>query len=72
MFGYLGEELPYYTKFLLIASFLASYNSAKSDKRFFSEVCTDSLILLILILVCRKKNLNQNVLSNQKTRYCSL
>ncbi|XP_065918438.1 origin recognition complex subunit 5-like isoform X3 [Dysidea avara] len=32
-----GEELPYYTKFLLIASFLASYNSAKSDKRFFSE-----------------------------------
>ena len=35
MFDYLGEELPYYTKFLLIASFLAySDNLAKSDKFF--------------------------------------
>jgi len=28
-------ELPFYSKFLLIAAFLASYNPAKSDKRFF-------------------------------------
>lgn len=28
-------ELPYYAKFLLIAGFLASHNSAKSDKRLF-------------------------------------
>ena len=29
----LNIELPFYSKFLLIASFLASYNPAKSDKR---------------------------------------
>lgn len=28
-------ELPYYAKFLLIASFLASHNSAKDDNRLF-------------------------------------
>ena len=28
-------ELPFYSKFLLIASYLASYNPSKSDKRFF-------------------------------------
>jgi len=28
-------ELPFYSKFLLISAFLASYNPAKSDKRFF-------------------------------------
>lgn len=28
-------ELPFYAKFLLIASFLASYNSAKDDNRLF-------------------------------------
>ena len=28
-------ELPYYSKFLLIAAYLASYNSPKTDKRFF-------------------------------------
>ncbi|KAK3103287.1 hypothetical protein FSP39_018199 [Pinctada imbricata] len=28
-------ELPYYSKFLLIAAYLTSYNPAKSDKRFF-------------------------------------
>ena len=28
-------ELPFYSKFILIAAFLASYNPAKSDKRFF-------------------------------------
>lgn len=30
-------ELPYYAKFLLIASFLASHNDAKSDKRLFMK-----------------------------------
>lgn len=30
-------ELPYYSKFLLIASYLASYNPAKTDKRFFAK-----------------------------------
>ncbi|XP_070558277.1 origin recognition complex subunit 5-like [Ptychodera flava] len=30
-------ELPYYSKYLLIAAYLASYNPAKSDKRFFSK-----------------------------------
>ncbi|XP_053271110.1 origin recognition complex subunit 5 [Pleuronectes platessa] len=28
-------ELPYYSKFLLIAAYLASYNPARADKRFF-------------------------------------
>lgn len=28
-------ELPYYSKFLLIAGYLASYNPARTDKRFF-------------------------------------
>ena len=31
-------ELPYYSKFLLIAAYLASYNPAKSDKKFFAKV----------------------------------
>nr|XP_022297025.1 origin recognition complex subunit 5-like [Crassostrea virginica]XP_022297026.1 origin recognition complex subunit 5-like [Crassostrea virginica]XP_022297027.1 origin recognition complex subunit 5-like [Crassostrea virginica] len=30
-------ELPYYSKYLLIAAYLASYNPAKSDKKFFSK-----------------------------------
>ncbi|KAJ1984824.1 hypothetical protein H4R33_004254 [Dimargaris cristalligena] len=33
----LDFDLPYYTKFLLIASFLASYNPARLDVRFFSK-----------------------------------
>ena len=33
----LSVELPFYSKFLLIAAFLASYNPAKSDKRFFQK-----------------------------------
>ena len=33
-----ANELPYHTKFLLIASFLASYNVAKTDEKYFSEV----------------------------------
>ena len=32
-----GLELPYYTKFLLISSFLASFNPPKLDVRFFSR-----------------------------------
>uniref|UniRef100_T1GFX8 Origin recognition complex subunit 5 C-terminal domain-containing protein n=1 Tax=Megaselia scalaris TaxID=36166 RepID=T1GFX8_MEGSC len=31
----LNLELPYYAKYLLISAFLASHNSAKSDKRLF-------------------------------------
>lgn len=31
-------ELPYYSKFLLIAAYLASYNPARTDKRFFVKV----------------------------------
>ncbi|XP_056001217.1 origin recognition complex subunit 5-like [Ostrea edulis] len=30
-------ELPYYSKYLLIAAYLASYNPARSDKKFFSK-----------------------------------
>ncbi|KAI7849589.1 origin recognition complex subunit 5-like protein [Circinella umbellata] len=34
-----GEfDLPYYTKFLLLASYLASYNPARYDVRYFSKV----------------------------------
>ena len=31
-------ELPYYSKFLLIAAYLASFNPARTDKRFFLKV----------------------------------
>ena len=31
-------ELPLFSKYLLLASYIASYNPAKSDKRFFSKV----------------------------------
>lgn len=30
-------ELPYYSKYLLIAAYLASYNPAKTDRRFFAK-----------------------------------
>ncbi|XP_030853310.1 origin recognition complex subunit 5-like [Strongylocentrotus purpuratus] len=30
-------ELPFYSKFLLIAAYLASYNPARTDRRFFSK-----------------------------------
>ncbi|GCB72455.1 hypothetical protein scyTo_0002006, partial [Scyliorhinus torazame] len=30
-------ELPYYSKFLLIAAYLSSYNPARTDKRFFMK-----------------------------------
>ncbi|CAH1783899.1 unnamed protein product [Owenia fusiformis] len=32
-------ELPFYSKYLLIAAYIASYNPAKSDRRFFSKNC---------------------------------
>ena len=38
-------ELPYYSKFLLIAAYLASYNPAKSDKKFFSKVLNSTMQL---------------------------
>lgn len=31
-------ELPFYSKHLLIAAYLASYNPVTTDKRFFSKV----------------------------------
>jgi hypothetical protein len=31
----LSVELPFYSKFLMIAAYLASYNPQKTDKRFF-------------------------------------
>jgi len=54
------EEIPYHTKFLLIASFLASYNLAKTDKRYFSEVCIEHLYISLCRLystyfTCSKK-----------------
>ena len=33
----LNVELPFFTKFLLIAAYIASYNPVKSDKRFFMK-----------------------------------
>ena len=31
-------ELPYFSKYLLMAAYMASYNPAKTDKRYFSKV----------------------------------
>lgn len=36
-------ELPIHSKFLLIAAYLASYNPAKTDQRFFAKVCGMSM-----------------------------
>ncbi len=36
-------QLPFYTKYLLLASYLASNNPSKTDRRFFSKVSCDSL-----------------------------
>ncbi|XP_077977106.1 origin recognition complex subunit 5-like [Glandiceps talaboti] len=33
----INVELPYYSKYLLIAAYLASYNPARTDRRFFSK-----------------------------------
>ena len=35
--GKLHTELPYYTKYLLIAAFVASYNPPRLDQRFFTR-----------------------------------
>ncbi|XP_041935295.1 origin recognition complex subunit 5 [Alosa sapidissima] len=35
LLAYAHVELPYYSKFLLIAAYLASYNPARTDRRFF-------------------------------------
>ncbi|KAK2142214.1 hypothetical protein LSH36_984g00054 [Paralvinella palmiformis] len=35
--SHLDLELPFFSKYLLIAAYLASYNPAKSDKRFFAK-----------------------------------
>ena len=37
-------ELPYYSKYLLVAAYLASYNPAISDKRFFCKVSITPVI----------------------------
>ena len=47
-----AEEIPYQTKFLLIASFLASYNTAKSDVRYFSEVCVVLCYVYLHFFTC--------------------
>ena len=39
-------ELPYYSKYLLVAAYLASYNPAISDKRFFCKVCITMLLYI--------------------------
>ncbi|GAB1606625.1 origin recognition complex subunit 5-like [Argonauta hians] len=36
-------ELPFYSKYLLTAAYLASYNPAKTDRRFFSKKSTKAL-----------------------------
>ena len=38
-------ELPFYGKYLLIAAYLASYNPAKCDKRFFVMVCSNIIYI---------------------------
>ena len=35
-------ELPFYSKYLLIAAYIASYNPVKSDRRFFKKVSYNS------------------------------
>ncbi len=40
-------ELPYYSKFLLIAAYLASFNPARTDRRFFLKVYWSILIFLL-------------------------
>lgn len=41
-------ELPYYSKFLLIAAYLASFNPARTDRRFFLKVYWSILIFSLL------------------------
>ena len=55
-------ELPVHTKYLLIAAYLASYNPASSDKRFFAKVCCDLIhccdVYFLLLSTC--DNLGSN------------
>jgi len=52
-------ELPYYTKFLLIASYLASYNPPRYDLRFFSKSSENK----------RRKSKKQEDVSGSKVSY---
>ena len=47
--SWVNIELPYYSKYLLIAAYIASYNPAKSDRKFFAKVY-QSLILKTIVL----------------------
>lgn len=42
-------ELPYHSKYLLLASFLASYNPSRVDRRFFSKVRSSIMKILLCI-----------------------
>ena len=42
-------ELPHYSKYLLLAAYIASYNPAKTDKRFFSKVSLYTLDMFSLV-----------------------
>jgi origin recognition complex subunit 5 len=51
-------ELPYYSKYLLLAAYIASYNPAKTDKRFFSKVtflCSTSIPDPFPFLACMQE-----------------
>ena len=42
IYSLIGDfDLPYYTKFLLIASYLASYNPPRFDVRYFAKVADE-------------------------------
>ena len=53
-------ELPYYSKFLLIAAYLASYNPAKVDRRFFAKVNSRSLALFTRDMLTHVKLVIEN------------
>lgn len=44
--AYTHVELPYYSKFILIAAYLASYNPSRTDKRFFLKVIITSFYFI--------------------------
>ena len=44
-------ELPVYSKYLVIAAYIASFNPVKSDKRFFSKVVTTVEIIVSAALL---------------------
>jgi hypothetical protein len=57
--SYKSLDLPYYSKFLLISAFLASFNPAKLDVRFFSKAKEENGHRL-----GRRKTGNQNTSTN--------